>query len=364
MKGADGVGSGPGSGFGAEPPGRERVLPSPALARVRLGRGEEFDLIRQLLGPDVPPSPGILVGPGDDCAVLEGGLVVSVDLTVEGVHFRREWITLREAGFRAAAAALSDLAAMAAEPLGILISMALGPGDPRGEAMEIQGGAGEACQREGIPILGGDLAGSPGPVVVDVVVLGRAVSPILRGGSRPGDEIWVTGWLGRSAAAVALWSQGTAPPERIREAFTRPRPRIKEALWLASRVSIKGLVDVSDGLAGDVGHLAAASGVSVILEEEAIPVHPDLEQALRGTGEEPLALALGGGEDYEICLAAPPGVLQEWVAGFQDTFEIPLTRVGRVVEGEDPEVFLEAAAGGRRSLARGGFSHFAGKGRE
>jgi thiamine-monophosphate kinase len=329
-----------------------------------LGRGGEFDLIRRLLGPEIPLSPGVLVGPGDDCAVLEGGVVVSVDLSLEGVHFKREWISLREAGYRATAAALSDLAAMAAEPLGILLSLALGPEDPRGEAMDLQAGAGEACRREGIPILGGDLAKSPGPVVMDVVVLGRAHAPVLRSGSRPGDEIWVTGWLGGSAAAVALWSRGMAPPERIREAFARPRPRTREARWLADRVPLHGLVDISDGLAGDVGHLAAASGVSMVLEEEAIPVHPEMGAALEGTGEGPLGLALGGGEDYELCLTSRPGALEDWTASFEDLFGIPLTRVGEVMEGVEGEVFLESGLGERQLLERGGFSHFSEKGNE
>ncbi len=334
------------------------------MGRVGLGRGEEFDLIRSLLGPEVPTLPGVLVGPGDDCAVLEGGIIVSADLTVEDVHFRREWISLREAGYRAAAAALSDVAAMAAEPLGILLCLALGPGNPRREAMELQEGAGEACRREGISILGGDLAGSPGLLVVDVVVLGRARAPILRSGSRVGDEIWVTGWLGRSAAAVALWNRGIVPPPVIREAFARPRPRIREALWLVDRVPLRGLVDLSDGLAGDVGHLAAASGFSMVLEEEAVPVHPELDEVLAGTGEIPLDLALGGGEDYELCFTSPPGALEEWVASFEDTFQIPLTRVGNVVEGEGRRVLMQTAQGEKRPIQGGGFSHFMEKGNE
>ncbi len=145
---------------------------------VRLGPGPEFDLIRELLGEDPSVSPDILAGPGDDCAVLEGGILVSADLAVEGVHFRREWISLEEAGFRAAAAGLSDLAAMAGEPMGILISMALEPSEAHAAAKELQRGAAEACRREGVSILGGDLSGSPGPMVMDVVALGRSKTPI------------------------------------------------------------------------------------------------------------------------------------------------------------------------------------------
>jgi thiamine-monophosphate kinase len=356
----------PGSGQESpgEPVGRRNRGPTTPLARIGLGRGAEFDLIRRLLGPETPLPPGLLVGPGDDCAVLEGGIVVSVDLSMEDVHFKREWISLHEAGYRATAAALSDLAAMAAEPLGVLLSMALGPGNPGEEAAELQAGAENACRLEGTFILGGDLAGSPGPVVLDVVVLGRSHAPVLRSGSRPGDEVWVSGWLGGSAGAVAMWIQGLHPPEGLRSAFARPRPRIREALWLADRVPLRGLVDISDGLAGDAGHLAAASGVSVVLEEDAIPVHPDLEGALAGTRGESLGFALGGGEDYELCLTVPPGALQAWAAPFERNFGIPLTRVGTVIEGDSQLVLLESGQGERRPLERGGFSHFAGKGRE
>jgi len=330
--------------------------------RVPLGPGGEFDLIRHLMGPEDLLPRGVLLGPGDDCTVLEGGLVVSTDLAVEGVHFRREWVTLEEAGYRAAAAALSDLAAMAAEPLGALLSMALDPSGASEDAEEVQRGASEACRLEGVRILGGDLAASPGPLVLDVVVLGRSDSPVLRAGTEVGDEVWVTGWLGGSGAAVALWNQGQTPPENLREAFVRPRPRIREALWLAARSPLHGLIDLSDGLAGDAGHLAAASGLSLVLREKSIPLHPALAPALdpmSESGESPLFFALEGGEDYELCFTVPPGTLDEWVSPFQDSFGIPLTKVGSAMEGQG--VFLEEASGEVRPLECGGFSHFSGE---
>jgi thiamine-monophosphate kinase len=326
------------------------------------------------MGPEDLLPRGVLLGPGDDCTVLEGGLVVSTDLAVEGVHFRREWVTLEEAGYRAAAAALSDLAAMAAEPLGALLSMALDPSGASEDAEEVQRGASEACRLEGVQILGGDLAASPGPLMLDVVALGRSDSPVLRAGTEVGDEVWVTGWLGGSGAAVALWNQGQTPPENLREAFVRPRPRIREALWLAARVPLHGLIDLSDGLAGDAGHLAAASGLSLVLREESIPLHPALAPTLAPafdpalapaldqmseSGESPLHFALEGGEDYELCFTVPPGTLDEWVSPFQDSFGIPLTKVGWATEGQG--VFLEEAIGEVRPLECGGFSHFSGE---
>jgi thiamine-monophosphate kinase len=321
-----------------------------------LGPGREFDLIRSFLSDDGGLPEGVIVGPGDDCAVLEGGLVVSVDLTAEGVHFRPEWITWREAGYRAVAAALSDLAAMAAEPLGVLLSLAL----PRtaGEAVgkEVVAGGREAMQHHSVPLLGGDLTASASGLVLDAMVLGRARAPTLRTGSRPGDDVWVTGWLGGSATAVDLWTLGQTPPPGIREAFVRPRPRIQEALWLAEREITRSAIDLSDGLAGDAGHLAAASGAAFHLEEAALPIHSGLRELL-GDSEPALRLALGGGEDYELCFTAPPGALgEERVGEFHHRFDLPLTRVGTVAEGEG--VYLQTRDGNHRLLERGGFVHF------
>ena len=324
-------------------------------ARVALGPGTEFDLIRELLGSEEPLSRGVLLGPGDDCTVLEGGFVASTDLSVEEIHFRREWMSLPEVGYRAVAAALSDLAAMAAEPLGALLSMAVDPAEASRVAVEVQLGAADACRIEGIQILGGDLARSPGPLVLTVVALGRSDSPILRTGAAVGNEVWVTGWLGGSGAAVDLWKQGLAPPTDLRNSFVCPRPRIQEALWLAARAPLAGLIDLSDGLAGDAGHLAAASGLSLVLREASIPLHPGL-QSLPHTCESPLHFSLQGGEDYELCFTVPPKTLDDWVSPFQDCFGLPLTKVGWAAEGEG--VFLEAPGGEVRSLEKMGFNHF------
>lgn len=326
-----------------------------SLERVALGKGGEFDLIRRLLGREEPLPPGVLLGPGDDCAVLDGGVVISTDLALEGVHFKREWITLEEVGYRAAAGALSDLAAVAAEPLGALLSMALDPSRPLDEASSIQRGVADACKMEGIQVLGGDLARSAGPLVLNVVALGRTDSPVLRVGTEIGDEVWVTGWLGGSGAAVELWNQNKAPPDGLRGAFARPRPRIREARWLASRAPLHALIDLSDGLAGDAGHLAAASGVGIVLREGSIPFHPELIGVM-GSQHAACDLSLTGGEDYELCFTVSAKTLDEWVGPFQDSFGVPLTRVGRAVEGGG--VSLETVEGEVRALERGGFNHF------
>jgi len=326
------------------------------LKSPNLGPGAEFDLIRRLAGSTGPLPKGVQLGSGDDCAILEGGVVISSDLSVEGIHFRRDWITLEEAGYRAAASALSDLAAMGAEPLGILLSMALLPEEAEEAALAFQVGAGEACAREGIGILGGDLSQSPGPAVLDVVVLGRSQAPLLRSGSLPGDELWVTGWLGGSGAAVHQWTKGLDPTPSLRAAFAKPHPRIREMQWVLKRGEIHAAIDLSDGLAGDAGHLAAAAGVAIVLDAESLPLHP----ALAGEGFDfpaRLHFALRGGEDYEVCFSAPPGVVDRLGPDFREEFGIPLFLIGRIEVGSG--VVLHQADGVRTALD-GGFSHFHG----
>lgn len=299
-----------------------------------LGAGPEFDLIRSFLAARPARQrgevPGVRVGPGDDCAVVAGdGIAVTVDMAVEDVHFRRAWLDPDEIGWRVAAAALSDLAAMAARPIGILASIALADGDagPYGEA--VARGIAGAADDVGAALIGGDLARSPGPLVVDIVALGEAPEPVLRSGARPGEELWVTGELGAAAAAVAAWLRGDDPDPDARRAFARPRPRIAEALWLAERGVPTAMLDLSDGLAGDAGHLAAASGVRVVVEADALPI-----AGVARASADPVRLAAAGGEDYELCFAAAAGAGGAARAAFEARFGIPLTRVGRIEEGD------------------------------
>lgn len=322
----------------------------PSGLRVALGPGGEFDLIRRFLMHGGTPSPSVLVGPGDDAAVLSDGWVLTTDLTVEGVHFRPEWISDREVGYRAAAAALSDLAAMAAEAVGALVSMAV-PRGRRVDAEAVQAGAWEAVAAVGGTIIGGDLSRSPGPLVVDVVVLGRTERPILRAGASPGDELWVTGALGASAAAVWSWERGEEPIPELREAFARPRPRLAAARRLVEACDVHALIDLSDGLAGDAGHIAAAGGVRLVLDPARVPVAPGAERACGP--DEARSLALHGGEDYELLFAAAPGSVD--ADDLSRLAAVSLTRVGRVDEGEGVWMLVDGA---ERPVERGGYSHF------
>jgi thiamine-monophosphate kinase len=271
-------------------------------------------------------------------------------MSVEDVHFRRAWLSDAEIGYRAAVAALSDLAAMAATPVALIVSTAA----PRlgVDVGAVQAGVREAAAFVGASVIGGDLSRSPGPLVIDVVVLGCTAWPVLRDGAEPNDEVWVTGTLGASAAATSMWEAGEDPPAALRAAFARPTARVEEARWLVDREWLDAAIDVSDGLAGDVGHLSAASGVRITLSVGDLPVAPAAVDALGA--ERALRAALHGGEDYELCFVTDPGKVDP--VAFERRFGVRLTRVGTVSEGEG--VWLREADGSVRQLMEGGYDHW------
>jgi thiamine-monophosphate kinase len=327
-------------------------MSDPAGKCAKLGPGAEFDLIRRVLeDPSTLPAE-VRVGPGDDAAVLEGGWVVSTDLAVEDVHFRRAWLTDTEIGYRAGAAALSDIAAMAVSPVALLVSIAA----PRGGTVDVEAVEAGLCavaRSVNASIIGGDISRSPGPLMLDVVALGRGSWPVQRDGAEAGDDVWVTGRLGASAAAVRAWEAGGEPSAELRAAFAAPTPRVEAARCLVEHEVVDALIDVSDGLAGDLGHVAAASGVRITIEAGQVPLAPAAVEAVGP--EEALELALHGGEDYELCFVTDRGVVdQEY---FLSRHGLEVTRIGTVSEGSG--VWLESVEGEVRELERGGFDHMA-----
>src|SRR3989442_2316282 len=254
-------------------------------------------------------------GLGDDCGVLrvggrEGGvttLALSIDLSVEGVHFRTDWLSFREIGWRATAAALSDLAADGAEPIGVLVALGVPGTGGAAPATEIMAGVGAAAQSVGASVLGGDLVRSP-RYLVDVCVVGWTAHPVRRSGARPGHGIWVTGVLGGAALALARLKRGRRPGKSLFRRYAAPEPRITAGRWLAAQGAL-AMIDVSDGLAADAGHLAAASGLRLDIELERIPCWPGVAPRAAGaSGEEfGLLVALPRSFDAAPALRRAPG---------------------------------------------------------
>ncbi len=271
----------------------------------------EDDLVAAIAAVAGAGGAGVSVGIGDDAAVLAGGIVASTDMLVDGVHFDSGRLSALEIGHRAAAASLSDMAAMGAEPLCLLAALGLPEGFDG--VRDLAAGMAE----HGVPLSGGDLSRS-GQLLVSVTAIGRAERPVLRSGGRPGDVLVVTGTLGGQAAG----------------GYTdRVRPRLAEGRALAAVAT--AMLDLSDGIATDAGRLAAASGTGAVIELDRLP---------RATGAT-VEQAAAGGEDYELLAAVPAGA----------ELPVPVTVVGRLTAAAG--VRLLDAEGRERSLR--GWDHFA-----
>jgi len=310
-------------------------------AHLPLGPGAEFDAVRALLAQWGPRARGI----GDDGAVLDvptgSKLVVSTDTTVEHVHFRREWLTPEEIGWRATMAALSDLAAMAAAPLGVLLALTV-PAAWREVLPQLAHGIGEATAHTDVPIVGGDVTDGD-RLALAITVLGHAAHPLARSGASAGDTIYVTGRLGGPGAALAAWLRGASPVPAHRVRFAHPEARIAPALWCA-RHGATAAIDISDGLAGDLAHIAAASGVGCEVDLDRLPV---LEGVARRE-------ALASGEEYELLVTAPTLDVAAFAAAHSG---LTLTAIGAVVAG--PAGLLRWTEAGHEVEPTKAYNHFA-----
>lgn len=300
-------------------------------SHLPLGPGAEFDAIRAMLREWGPHATSV----GDDAALLAvpsgEQLVVSTDASVEGVHFRREWMSPAEIGQRAASAALSDLAAMAAAPLGMLLALAV-PTSWQEALVELARGVGAAAAGARCPIVGGNLTRGF-ELSLTITVLGTTATPLRRAGARVGDRLFVTGRLGGPGAALRALLAGGHPASEHRTRFVAPTPRLAEARWLSGH-GVHAAIDISDGLLADAAHLARASGVSVAIDLRSIP-------CVEGVAP---ADAAASGEEYELLVVAPASALLDAEA-FAREFDVPLTEIGRVVAlGAEPVQVVGGAA--------------------
>jgi thiamine-monophosphate kinase len=315
------------------------VRPEPVReAHITIGELGEFGLIARLatVFPKDRQDPRVILGIGDDAAVLrapDGRVVATTDMLVEGRHFRREWSTPRDVGHKAAARSLSDVAAMGAEQASLLVAFAA-PADLTARwADEFAAGLAAECVRGGAVVAGGDVAKAE-TITIAVTAIGdlRGRTPVTRAGARPGDVVAVAGPLGRSAAGLALLRQGLAQPAELLEEHRRPRPPY-EAGPEAAELGATAMIDVSDGLLADLGHIAAASDVIIEVSTAQLPASDLLDEAAEGIitaaaggtrssggalpGQDPhgaapplslvppLSWVLGGGEDHALAATFP-----------------------------------------------------------
>lgn len=302
----------------------------------------EFGFIERLAAMGTCALPGLEVGIGDDCAIVNfhgGRLAIKADMMVEGRHFRLDWMTPEEAGARAMTAVLSDLAAMGARPLYALTSLALPPEWPAEQALALGEGLLRQAESHGACLAGGDTVAAHEHAVVDVMAIGECGEHIwLRSGAQAGDGVYVTGRLGGPAAAVAAKLRGLAGIPSW-ERYSRPVPRVAQAGRLNRLEAIHAAMDISDGLVQDARHVATRSGVGIVIEAARLPVYPGVEEIAARLGLDPLQWALGGGEEFELLITAPVKAAQELQAAAGD---LPVTLIGAVTAGEGVVVVDEA----------------------
>lgn len=340
----------------------------------------EFERIRDIVA-SLPKGEGVVVGPGDDAAVLRPrvghDLVVTTDAFVEGRHWRRELLDRRAIGHRIAAANLSDLAAMAAAPRWALVATAAPASADADELREIESAMAAILAVEGAAVVGGNLTSTDGPAWFAVTLIGDVPrgEHWTRGGARAGDALAVTGHPGRAAALLAL-AHATDPPSLARvplglvEAWGNPASRVRAAAAMAKAGGVTAAIDLSDGLAGDLAHVCEASGVGAVVLERRFPDDPMLAQAARdmaalagpaGAGAVPPAawlerFRLSPGDDYELLLAIEPGRFDACAAAAREA-GTPLFRIGQFTPAAG-SLQLQRADGAEVPLPGRGYDHF------
>jgi thiamine-monophosphate kinase len=337
----------------------------PGASRTTLAELGERGLIARLRHRLPPPGPDVLVGIGDDAAAVSWGgetLLLTTDTLLEGVHFRRSTATLRDIGAKAIAVNVSDIAAMGGEPRYALLAMALPPSFAVAEVDELYAGVQDMARQHGVTLVGGDTCAAPGGVVLSVTLVGRvAGAPLRRSGARPGDAILVTGTLGASAAGLAVLERGHGGlPSAIVEAVVRPHrvptPRVAESRLIRASGWATAMIDLSDGLVTDLGHVAVESRVGARIDVDVLPVSEATRAVAGALGVDPLGWALSGGEDYELLFTVAPDRVTELTRAVTERLGTPVHRIGEVRPLDEGVRFVDQ--GGRPHAVEPGFDHF------
>ena len=338
---------------------------SPATTVAGIGERALIERIRRRL-PPAPPS--LIVGIGDDAAVTasdRGALtVLTTDALIEGVHFDRRYSSAGDVGHKALAVNVSDIAAMGAAPRLALLSLILPPELPIGDVDDLIDGFAALGRATGVTLAGGNITRSPGPLIVDVTVTG-AVKPrrvLIRGGGRPGDQLFVSGSIGAAAAGLA-WLRARSR-DRTPEAdaalaecaarHRRPEPRARLGALLGRTRTASACMDLSDGLADAVRQIAVASGTGARIESARLPIHPGALAWFSAQGQDPVTMSVTGGDDYELLFAVAARARRRLKVVDSQARGVPLTHIGELTSA--PAIVLDR--GGSIEPLPDGFVHF------
>lgn len=329
---------------------------------MKLAELGEFGFIDRI-GRSVPNGAGVRLGIGDDCAALTlppGELLLTTtDLLIEEVHFRRQWTDLRTLGRKSVAVNVSDIAAMGGTPRHLFLGLAVPAGMSVEDLDDLVAGFLEAARRYGAFLAGGDTCRSPGPLLISVTAEGAIPEGELvrRRGARPGDAVYVSGTVGDSGLALQQLLAGEAPEPLLARRHHDPEARTGLGRALALAAIPTSMIDVSDGLLADLGHILTASGVGAEIEAAALPLSAPFCRALAAQPAL-LDLALAGGEDYELLFTVPPEREAE-LSGLSQSAGVPVTRIGGITSAEEGLTVLGPDGRALRPR-RAGYDHFGG----
>jgi thiamine-monophosphate kinase len=338
---------------------------------MTLRRLGELGLIRRIRDRVGPAGASVQTGIGDDAAVLDvapgAALLATTDLLIEDVHFRRTWAAPRDIGWKAMAVNLSDVAAMGGTPRWALVALAVPEKTEPAEVDALYAGMQEAAAPHGVSIVGGDTCASRAGWLINVTLLGEhAGSPRLRSAAKPGDAVAVTGSLGRAGGGLAVLEMGrqraqaagvTAPQwEALAGAHLRPTARVAEGRWLGAASGVHAMLDCSDGLSTDLGHVCRESGVGARVVLDRVPVAPEAQAAAKALKADATRWAVSGGEDYELLVTCDPAAVEALTAGLARATGTPLTVIGEIEGLKEGVVFVDS--GGVPVAMPGGYDHF------
>ncbi|MBT3181948.1 MAG: thiamine-phosphate kinase [Deltaproteobacteria bacterium] len=326
----------------------------------------EFELISLLTRGEKGLAKDLIKGVGDDCAVIakddRNDLLISTDSLIEDVHFKRGWGNFETLGRKALTVNLSDIAAMGGCPLFYLVDIGIPPGMDIGDLSSFYEGMRQVAGRAGVSLVGGDTTASKDLLYLSITVIGEVPRgrALMRSGARPGDAIYVTGRLG--GASLGLHCLMNGMEDDIHQPFIErqlePDHRIAMGITFMETGFISSMIDISDGLVADMGHIADESGVGFTIESTSIPLFPNLTQVSSNLGVDPLRCALGGGEEYELLFT----VDSKGEGGFLRSTEsissnVPITKIG-VVEGDGAMRKVLGGNGESLIIDSSGFDHF------
>ena len=326
----------------------------------------EFGFIESIKKECITSLKDVIKGIGDDCAVFgpySGRVFLfTTDMLVEDTHFLKGNITPYQLGWKTIAVNLSDIAAMGGRPLFLLISLAI-PAEMNVELIQdFYKGMKDICEHYEVNILGGDTVASPDKLVISVSLIGDAKENevLYRSGARPGDSIYVTGNIGDSSAGLKILKNEISPPKSIASHFIKihnePKPLIKTGRIIAASQLASAMIDLSDGLLSDLGHICKESGVGAMLFKKKIPISSELKLLASRVKFNPIDLAFSGGEDYLLLLTVPKAKIKDFEILYKDKGSSPLYLIGEI--REEKGVRMVNDDGSIEEISIRGFNHF------